>query len=183
MSQTPPPTPDHAQRLQQELQQTNRPGSNRLHPRQTPDHNRSSSQVKAVEQVEHEQRPRWRVIRRGRLWIGVCIAAVIALSVLAVAAHTSSLLPGDLPFTREFQENRAPLLMDLMYAVSFIGTGIVPVIITTLVLLLLWIARLRIEALFLALGLLADLFGAALKSLVGRHRPTPNLVHVAQQIT
>lgn len=164
-----------------------------------PDSNRSyfgneidnSSKVKAgqqvvknvIERVEQDQQPRWQVLRRGRTWIGPFVFALIAVSTLAIAARSFSILPGDLPFSREIQENRTPLLTDLMYAVSFIGTGIAPIIVTSLVLLLLWIGRLRVEAVFLALGLLADLLGLALKLIVGRHRPTSNLIYVAQQLS
>ena len=49
-------------------------------------------------------------------------------------------------------------------------------------LLILWLVRLRVEAVFLALTLLADLLGGVLKIVVGRNRPTPDLVHVVQQI-
>lgn len=48
--------------------------------------------------------------------------------------------------------------------------------------LVLWLLRLRLESLFLVVSLLADLLGGVLKIVVGRHRPSPDLVHVVQQI-
>jgi undecaprenyl-diphosphatase len=47
----------------------------------------------------------------------------------------------------------------------------------------LWVIRLRLEALFVVVSLLADALGAVLKVLVGRHRPQPDLVHVVQHLS
>lgn len=133
-------------------------------------------------QVARERVPRWRVLARGRLLLVVYAVALAAVIALAVAAHNSSLLPGDLPFTRELQESKSPIVFGLFYFVSSLGFTMQSIIIELLALLILWLLRLRLEMIFLALTLLADLLGGILKIVVGRQRPTPNLVHVVQQI-
>lgn len=136
----------------------------------------------ALARVTQEREPRWRIRVRGR-WLLLAYAIVLAaVIVLAVAAHSNTLLPGDLPGARELQENRSPILFGLMYFVSLVGFPVQSTVLVVFALLILWLLHLRLEALFLALSLLADVLGGILKMVVGRHRPTPNLVNVFQQI-
>lgn len=136
----------------------------------------------AQAQVAREREPRWRVLGRGRFLLVVYVIVLVAVTVLTLAAHTYSILPGDLPFTRELQESKSPIVFGLFYFVSSLGFAVQSVVIEILALLILWLMRLRLEAVFLALTLLADLLGGILKIVVGRQRPTPDLVHVFQQI-
>lgn len=136
----------------------------------------------AQAQVAQEREPRWRVLLRGRVLLIAYVILLIAVGLLALAAHMNKLLPGDLPFTREIQESKSPILFGIFYFVSSLGFSVQSVIIEILGLLILWLMRLRLESIFLALSLLADLLGGILKIVVGRHRPTPDLVHVVQTI-
>ena len=136
----------------------------------------------AQTQVVREREPRWRVLVRGRYLLVVYVIALVVVIVLAVSAHSHALLPGDLPFTKELQESNSPVAFWVFYIVSWVGFAAPSVVIEILALLFLWVARLRLEAVFLALTLLADLLGGILKVVVGRQRPTPDLVNVFQQI-
>jgi undecaprenyl-diphosphatase len=110
------------------------------------------------------------------------VIALVALALLAIAAHANAVLPGDLPFTRELQESQSPLVYWLFYSISAIGFPMYSAIITVLAVLTLWLLRLRLESIFLLASLLADALGGILKIVVGRHRPAPDLVHVVQVI-
>ena len=70
----------------------------------------------------------------------------------------------------------------LFNSVSAIGFPVFSAIIDVLAVLILWVLRLHLESIFLVVSLLADLLGGILKIVVGRHRPTADLVHVVQQI-
>jgi membrane-associated phospholipid phosphatase len=122
------------------------------------------------------------VLVRGRYLLVAYVIVLVAVIALTVAAHNFALLPGDLPFTRELQESTSPIVFWLFYLISSLGSAVQSVVIEVLALLILWLLRLRLEMLFLMLTLLADLLGAILKIVVGRHRPPPDLVHVVQQI-
>ena len=140
----------------------------------------------AANRVAQERYPRWRVIRRERAVLIGYIAYVVALAaiiVLGLAAHAYSVLPGDLPFTREIQESHNPVLYGFMYFISWIGYSPQVVLIEIGVIVLLAALRLRIEAIFVALTSLADTVGGLIKLLVGRHRPQASLVHVAVHLT
>lgn len=136
----------------------------------------------AQARVAREREPRRRVLVRGRVLLVGYIIALIAVAALAVAARVNPVLPGDLPFTRELQESKSPIIFGIFYFVTSLGFSVQSVVIEILALLILWLMRLRLEMVFLALSLLADLLGGILKILVGRQRPTPNLVNVVQQI-
>lgn len=136
----------------------------------------------AQTEIAHEREPRWQVLVRGRFLLVAYVIALVAVGLLAFAAHSISVLPGDLPFTRELQESKSPVVFWLLYSVSAVGFAFPSAIIEIVAVLLLWLLRLRLEAVFLVFTLLADLLGGILKIVVGRQRPTPDLVHVVQQI-
>ena len=137
----------------------------------------------AEERVAQERYPRWRVLRRGRVWLTVYVVALLGLLALAVAAHIYSVLPGDLPFTRELQETSNPIVANVLTFVSYIGFPTQSAVILILVTLGLIVFRLRLEAVFLLLTLAADGVGSLVKMVVNRSRPSPSLVHVVQRIT
>lgn len=133
--------------------------------------------------VTAEEYPRWRVLRRGRVWFSVYALVVLAVTLLALAAHAMSVLPGDLPLTRELQESRNPFIFWPLYGVSWIGFSVQTVVITLVALGLLLLFRLRLEAIVTAIAVVGEsLLNTLLKDLVGRQRPGSNLVHVVQQI-
>ncbi len=134
--------------------------------------------------VRRERVPRRRALRRGRVLLVGYVLALAAVVALALAAHmaTANGLPGDLPFTRELQETRNPVVFGVLYFVSYIGFAPLSYLIPLVLLLGLVAVRLRLEAIFLALGLLADALGGLIKLVVGRQRPAAGLVHVVEQI-
>ncbi|MEO7000445.1 MAG: phosphatase PAP2 family protein [Ktedonobacterales bacterium] len=137
----------------------------------------------AAQRVERERYQRGRITKRGTaLLIGyvIALAAVVGLS---LAAHAFSVLPGDLGFSLELQESRYPAIFDLMYGISLFGYLPWSVIVEVAALAILWLLRLRIEAIFLALTLLADGLGGLIKLLVDRHRPSASLVHVSTTLS
>lgn len=136
----------------------------------------------AQAQVAHEREPRWRVLRRGRLLLAAYAVVVLIVLMLALAAHVISVLPGDLPFTRELQETTFPGLAGLMTFISFLGTPTVSAVLLIIACVTLLAVRMPLEAFFLLLALLADALGGLLKVVVGRHRPATNLVRVVQII-
>ncbi len=134
------------------------------------------------ERAAEERQPRWRALRRGRTVLGAYSVVVVIVAALALAAHSMSVLPGDLPFTRELQETTFPGLAGLMQFITFLGNPSQALIIDVLAIALLLVFRMPLEALFVALTGLADAVGGLLKIVVGRHRPATDLVHVFQII-
>jgi membrane-associated phospholipid phosphatase len=136
----------------------------------------------AIHEVARERQPRRVVLRYGRAWL-VGYALVVAVVVaLAFAARAISVLPGDLPFARELQENRSPIVFVSMYAVSFIGYPLQALIILVAAALGLWAVRLRLEAIFLLVTQLADLISQIVKVAVERSRPSSSLVDVVAHL-
>ncbi|GAC1447048.1 MAG: hypothetical protein PVSMB4_01170 [Ktedonobacterales bacterium] len=119
---------------------------------------------------------------RGRALLLVYAVAIIAFGALALAAHSFRLLPGDVVITRDLQQFNNPIVFWLMAAVSWFGYGVPSTTIFVLVALILWVVRLRLEAVFVVLTLTGDFLNLFLKLVVNRHRPTANLVHVVQLI-
>jgi undecaprenyl-diphosphatase len=137
---------------------------------------------RAVQEVQRERVPSGLALYKGRILLVAYVVVLVLVGALAFAAHTVSVLPGDLDATRELQESHIPGLFALMYAVSYIGYPTLSAVILIVVTLLLALVRLWIAAGFLLLTLAADGIGQVLKTVVGRQRPLPSLVHVVQQI-
>lgn len=136
-----------------------------------------------VERVAQEREPRRHALRRGRIILAGYLVVLLIVIALTLAARTFSILPGDLPFTRELQETTNPLIAVPLTFISAIGYPVQSAILLVVAVVALWVIRLRLEALFLVVSLLADALGVALKVVVGRHRPQPDLVHVVQHLT
>ncbi len=136
----------------------------------------------AQARVAHEREPRWRVLRRGRVVLSAYAVVILIVVLLALAAHLMSVLPGDLPFTRELQETTFPGVAGLMAFISYLGTPTLSGALLIVACVTLLALRMPLEAFFLVLTLLADALGGLLKIVVGRHRPATNLVHVVQVI-
>ena len=133
-------------------------------------------------QLRQAREPRRRVLAKERVYFAAYVGTLAAVIALGFAAHAVSILPGDLPFSRELQEQRNPAISDVLYAVSYIGYPLLSGVIVALVVAALLAARLRLAALFTLLTLLADALGGLIKQVVGRHRPLPSLVNVVQVI-
>lgn len=113
-----------------------------------------------------------------RVWVPLCIVALLIVALLGAAAHTHPVLPGDVGFTTGLQRIHSGAFQRLMIFVSKPGYPPWAEIIEAagIIALLLW--RRRLEALFLALTLLADGGAALIKVIVARPRPSPQLVEV-----
>ena len=142
-----------------------------------------SQEPPLVERVAREREPRSHALRRGRVLLVSYVVVLLAVIALTFAAHAFSTLPGDLPFTRELQETTNPIVAGVLTFISAIGYPVQSAILLVVAVVVLWSIRLRLEALFVVISLLADAFGALLKVLVGRQRPLPSVVHVAQQLS
>jgi membrane-associated phospholipid phosphatase len=134
------------------------------------------------EHAAEERQPRWRALRRGRTVLGAYSVVVLIVAALALAARSMSVLPLDLPFTRELQETTFPGFAGLMQFVTFMGNPSQATIIDLLAVAFLLVLRMPLEAMFTLLTGLADAVGGLLKLVVGRHRPASDLVHVFQII-
>ena len=133
-------------------------------------------------QLRQAREPRRRVLAKERVYLAAYVGALAAVIALGFAAHAVSILPGDLPFSRELQEQRNPVISDVLYAVSYIGYPLLSGVIVALAVAALLAARLSLAALFVPLSLLADVLGGLIKQIVGRHRPLPSQVNVVQVI-
>ncbi len=136
-----------------------------------------------VQRVEQEREPRQHALRRGRFLLAIYLVGVVVAVALTLGAHMFSVLPGDLPFTRELQETSNPFITSTMTITSAIGYPVQSAILLVVAVVVLWIIRLRIEALFVIVSLLADALAGLLKVVVGRHRPLPSIVHVMQPLS
>lgn len=119
---------------------------------------------------------RWMGSRRW--WISLCVVALIAFVVLAIAAHANSVLPADVGFTTDLQRIHRAAFHRLMVLISAPGYPPWAEIIEAAGIVALVLLRRRLEALFLALTLLADGGAALIKVIVARPRPSPKLVEV-----
>src|SRR5204863_644945 len=94
--------------------------------------------------------PWYRALKRGQILLTLYALQVALFAALAWWVHYHPVLTIDVAITREFQENQAPWLKFIMIAVSYIGE--VPLLSVGLVLLtaaILWLVRLRLEAIIL----------------------------------
>ncbi len=136
----------------------------------------------AAQEVAAARVPWYRAVKRGQILLGVYALQLALFGLLAWWVHFHSVLSIDVTITREFQENQAPWLRYTMIAVSYIGST--PLLSTGLIILatiIFWVVRLRLEAVFIAgVSATSALLNALLKVIVGRPRPTTNLVEVLQ---
>src|SRR6266576_7044388 len=104
----------------------------------------------AQQEVQAAQVPWYLTLKRGRLLLVLYALQLALFGILAWWVHAHPVLPIDVAITREFQENQAPWLKYIMIAVSYIGE--VPLLSIGIVLLtaaILWLVRLRLEAVML----------------------------------
>jgi undecaprenyl-diphosphatase len=143
--------------------------------------------------IEHEiiaaELPPRQEIQRGRrfvhLYIALLIVAALAFGLLAMAAHQSqSLLSFDVRITRAVQGVRLPGYDLVLTHVSDLGRFPFNAITYVVVFGAFFALRLRLEAVLAVLSsMVAQVVGAVTRELVGRPRPTPNLVRVDHHIS
>jgi undecaprenyl-diphosphatase len=112
------------------------------------------------------------------LWVPLCVAALLVALVLGLIAHTHPVLPVDIGFTSAVQRIHSAAFQRVMIFISALGYPPWAEIIETTALVTLALLRRPLEALFLALTLLADGGAALIKVLVARPRPSPKEVEV-----
>lgn len=137
------------------------------------------------QELQTARRPWYYIARKGRFLLTVYILVLALFAVLAGWVHVQPILPIDVAITHEIQRSRSPWLSAVMLAVSYLGnalwlfTGLI-----ALTVILLWILRLRLEAVLLAFVCLTSaLLNVTIKLLVERPRPAQPLVSVLQHAT
>src|SRR5688572_30437737 len=112
-----------------------------------------------------------------RVWFA--LALLTAFVGLAIAAHGSSVLPGDVRLALWVQGRSWPSLEPLTDLANW-SMRTVPVAIGAVVVLIVLLLRsLRAEALVLTFASLLTPLSYLLKELIASARPTPDLIHVA----
>ena len=146
---------------------------------------RALSETQAILPGEPDPQSEAHRIRHVRAWrfqVGLCLATLL-FGVLALLAWTFAYFPLDLELTRAIQQVEAPWLDLLFSAVTWIGFPPQSNVVFGAVIAVLFLARLRLEALltlFAAAGSAGLWF--AIAPLVQRPRPSPELVHVTMQL-
>jgi len=141
-----------------------------------------------MEETESEQiaeeRPRRRLLRRiaaWRLWRAEVRYSImlLAFAVLAYFARAYAYFAWDRALALWLQSKRAPALDVLMYAVSYIGYGVIPYAIVAATFLVFLALRLRSEAFGLLLSTAGSgLLNRTIKMLIARPRPAVPDVNV-----
>ena len=132
--------------------------------------------------VAEARRPWYQVVKSGRILIVVYAVLFVLFGLLAWWVFYHPVLAIDVTITREFQENQSPWLQYIMVAVSYIGNvSLLSLGLIILAIVLLWIVDLRLEAVMVAaVSAVSALLNGLIKYIVGRPRPTSNLVDVIQ---
>ena len=136
--------------------------------------------LKKIDEAVIAPRPT-RKYRAAAFQIYVLGAAVVFVA-LAVIAHFVAYFPMDLTITRAVQGYHGQLFDKLMYAVSWAGFFPQVIPIGLVVIVGLWIAGLRWEAVTTLIGTVSTGVGALIKLVVYRPRPSADLVHVFAQL-
>ena len=136
----------------------------------------------ARQEVAEARRTWYQVVKWGRMLIVVYAILFVLFGLLAWWVFYHPVLAIDITITREFQENQSPWLQYSMVAVSYIGNGFfLSLGLVILATVLLWIVDLRLEAVMVAaVSAVSAILNWLIKYIVGRPRPTSNLVDVIQ---
>lgn len=121
--------------------------------------------------------------RRAALFEAYLLGASAIFIMLAVLAHRSPYFPIDLTVTRALQRIENPVFAGLMYGLSWPGFLPQVAILGTAVVLTLFIAGLRWEAVSLGFAALGAGITTLIKLIVYRPRPSADLVHVLNQLS
>ena len=132
--------------------------------------------------VAEARRPWYQVVKWGRILIVVYAVLFVLFGLLAWWVFYHPVLAIDVTITREFQKNQSPWLQYIMVAVSYIGNvSLLSLGLIILAIMLLWVVDLRLEAVMVAaVSAVSAILNGLIKYIVGRPRPTSNLVDVIQ---
>ena len=136
-------------------------------------------EVAAKDAIAPKPTRRW----RARIFQAYLVTATAAFGVLFVLASLLNYFPIDLSITRSVQTINAPWFSYLMWAVSFLGYSPQVLVLVGGIVVLLFVAGLRWEAvtaLVAAVG--ASGLDSFIKLVVHRPRPGVDLVHVVEQL-
>lgn len=120
---------------------------------------------------------------RARILQGYVLTATVAFGILFFLAHTVNYFPIDLVITRQVQLLQLGWFDSLMRMVSVFGYSPQSYLIALFIIAALYLVGLRWEAvvaLFAAVGV--SILDALVKIVVARPRPSPDLIHVVQQL-
>jgi undecaprenyl-diphosphatase len=114
-----------------------------------------------------------------RLRLGVYLPFFALFGLFSYFAHRFPYFPGDIEISLWVQQIDLPFFEPTMIAISVISSVIPAVIIVGVVVIILWMLRKRLEALFIgpAAGL-ASLINVPIKLVIDRPRPTNELIQV-----
>ena len=130
-----------------------------------------------AQQEHHRRHLRARAFQAGLLIV------IVAFGWLTALAYSKPYLELDVPLTRAIQSIQNPWILELLSAMTWVGMPPQSNVVFGLVILGLFLVGLRLEALGTLLAALGS-FGLwyHLAPLINRPRPTPDLVHVTQQL-
>ncbi|MBM4433471.1 MAG: phosphatase PAP2 family protein [Chloroflexi bacterium] len=114
-----------------------------------------------------------------KLRLGVYLLFVALFGLFSYFAHRLPYFPGDVEISLWVQEIDLPLFSPIMKGISFISSVIPAVIIVGVVVIILWVLRKRLEAVFIGPSAgLASLINLPIKLAIDRPRPTNELIQV-----
>jgi undecaprenyl-diphosphatase len=119
---------------------------------------------------------------RARLFQAYVLVASATFVTLAVLAHTIAYFQLDLTITRLVQSYHGEWFTGLMYALSWIGFSPQCYYIGVVIVAVMFAAGLQWEGVCLAFTMIDTLIGVAIKEIVFRPRPSPDLVHVLSEL-
>jgi undecaprenyl-diphosphatase len=126
--------------------------------------------------------PAWRRYRAA-IFQGYLIAAIVLFAVLAVLAHTVAYFTFDLVLTREIQTFHGIGFSTLMWLESWLGYSPQSEVLVALAFVFLLVSGLKWEAMMVLFADLSiSLIGTAIKLVVVRPRPDPDLVNVITRL-
>jgi undecaprenyl-diphosphatase len=126
--------------------------------------------------------PPQRSARRAQvLRLGYLVALVWGIAT-TIAVRRTGILPGDLRFTRAVQRRRSRAWDRFWSAVAAPGFPRLSAPLVAVAAVTFWALRLRLEAAFTILASGTNVANWLVKRLVGRERPTRDMVHVARVI-
>jgi membrane-associated phospholipid phosphatase len=154
----------------------------------------AAKSVKAVEKPVHRWQQSlidtgtifakpWRRYR-AQIFLGYLIGAIVVFLILAVLAHTVAYFTFDVTITQEMQKFKPDWFGALMYALSWIGFAPQVDVISLLVVAFFFASGLRWETVVTFANVIGiSILGTGIKLLVGRARPTADLVSVISQLS